>query len=231
MKLKAAHIALAALLLLLLLPACGRRGRIIPAGKMAEIYVDMFLADQWVSDNYGTRKTADTSDFYGPIFKAHGYNVQDYDRSVSHYLENPDNYSRMLDKSAEILEKRIKALKTEDERREKVKELERYLRDNLLPRVNFEQDDSLLWRPDTLAATADSLAVAADSLMVAVDSLAATDSLVATADSLVIAADSVVAVPETPQLHPLKIDTVKHAKGRDRFRTNSLKEARQLSRD
>ena len=231
MKLKAAHIALAALLLLLLLPACGRRGRIIPAGKMAEIYVDMFLADQWVSDNYGTRKTADTSDFYGPIFKAHGYNFKDYDRSVSHYLENPDNYSRMLDKSAEILEKRIKALKTEDERREKVKELERYLRDNLLPRVNFEQDDSLLWRPDTLAATADSLAVAADSLMVAVDSLAATDSLVATADSLVIAADSVVAVPETPQLHPLKIDTVKHAKGRDRFRTNSLKEARQLSRD
>ena len=213
MKLKAAHIALAALALLLLLPACGRRGRIIPAGKMAEIYVDMFLADQWVSDNYGTRKTADTSDFYGPIFKAHGYNFKDYDRSVNHYLENPENYSRLLDKSVDILEKRIKALKNEEERREKVKELERYLRDNLLPRVDFEQDDTLLWRPDTLAVGVDSL-------------VAAADSLAASADSLVAASDSLVAIKDT-----IIIDTVKHVKGRDRFRTNSLKEARQLSRD
>ena len=167
MKLKAAHIALAALVLLLLLPACGRRGRVIPAGKMAEIYVDMFLADQWVSDNYGTREVADTSDFYGPIFKAHGYNFKDYDRSVNHYLENPDNYSRLLDKSVDILEKRIKALKNEEERREKVKELEDYLKKNLLPRVDFEKDDTLLWRPDTLSASADSLAAAADSLAVA----------------------------------------------------------------
>ena len=167
MKLKAAHIALAALALLLLLPACGRRGRVIPAGKMAEIYVDMFLADQWVSDNYGTRKVADTSDFYGPIFKAHGYSFKDYDRSVNHYLENPDNYSRLLDKSVDILEKRIKALKNEEDRREKVKELEDYLKKNLLPRVDFEKDDTLLWRPDTLSASADSLAAAADSLAVA----------------------------------------------------------------
>ena len=219
MKLKAAHIALAAVALLLLLPACGRRGRIIPAGKMAEIYVDMFLADQWVSDNYGTRKVADTSDFYGPIFKAHGYNFKDYDRSVNHYLENPENYSRLLDKSVDILEKRIKALKNEEERREKVKELERYLRDNLLPRVDFEQDDTLLWRPDTLAASADSLVAAADSLAIS-------DSLAAAADSLVAVSDSLVAIKDT-----IKIDTVKHVKGRDRFRTNSFKETRELARD
>ena len=219
MKLKVAHIALAALALLLLLPACGRRGRIIPAGKMAEIYVDMFLADQWVSDNYGTRKAADTSDFYGPIFKAHGYNFKDYDRSVNHYLENPENYSRLLDKSVDILEKRIKALKNEEERREKVKELERYLRDNLLPRVDFEQDDTLLWRPDTLAASADSLVAAADSLAIS-------DSLAAAADSLVAVSDSLVAIKDT-----IKIDTVKHVKGRDRFRTNSFKETRELARD
>ena len=228
MKLKAGHIALAALSLLLLLPACGRRGRIIPANKMAEIYVDMFLADQWVSDNYGSRKVADTSDFYGPIFKAHGYNFKDYDRSVNHYLENPDNYSRMLDKSVEILEKRIKALKSEEDRREKVKELERYLKKNLLPRVDFEQDDTLLWRPDSLAAGADSLTAAHDSLK------AASDSLVAVADTLKAAADSVAAAPakpETPVQRMLKTDTVKHVKGRNRIRTDSFKEARELSWD
>ena len=133
--------------------------------------------------------------------------VQD-DRSVNHYLQNPEGYSRLLEKSADILEKRIKSLKDEQERREKVAELERYLRDNLLPRLDFEKDDSLLWRPDTLAV--DSLAV--DSLLV--DSLAV--------DSL--AVDSLVVV-DTLAAEIIK-DSIIHAKGRDRIRANSLKEAR-----
>ena len=228
MKLKVGHIALAGLLLLLLLPGCGRRGRVIPAGKLAEIYVDMFLADQWVSDNYSSRRMADTCDFYGPIFKAHGYTFKDYDRSVNHYLQNPEGYSRLLEKSVDILEKRIKSLKDEQERREKVAELERYLRDNLLPRLDFEKDDTLLWRPDTLAV--DSLSL--DSLLVdslAVDSLAvdslAVDSL-AVADSLAVPVDTVAPKPRVS----IK-DSLLNVKGRNRFRANSLKEARELARD
>ena len=208
MKLKVGHIALAGLVLLLLLPGCGRRGRVIPAGMLAEIYVDMFLADQWVSDNYSTRRVADTCDFYGPIFKAHGYTFKDYDRSVNHYLQNPEGYSHLLEKSVDILEKRIKSLKDEQERREKVAELERYLRENLLPRLDFEKDDSLLWRPDTLAV--DSLAV--DSLLV--DSLAV--------DSL--AVDSLIVV-DTLAAEIIK-DSLINAKRRNRIRANSLKEAR-----
>lgn len=208
MKLKVGHIALTGLVLLLLLPGCGRRGRVIPAGKLAEIYVDMFLADQWVSDNYSTRRVADTCDFYGPIFKAHGYTFKDYDRSVNHYLQNPEGYSHLLEKSVDILEKRIKSLKDEQERREKVAELERYLRENLLPRLDFEKDDSLLWRPDTLAV--DSLAV--DSLLV--DSLAV--------DSL--AVDSLIVV-DTLAAEIIK-DSLVNAKRRNRIRANSLKEAR-----
>ena len=225
MKLKVGHIALAALVLLLLLPGCGRRGRVIPAGKLAEIYVDMFLADQWVSDNYSSRRVADTSDFYGPIFKAHGYTFKDYDRSVNHYLHNPEGYSHLLDKSVEILEKRIKSLKDEQARREKVEELERYLRDNLLPRVDFEKDDTLLWRPDSLrvdSLAVDSLAVAADSLLADADSLQAG----------LAAADTVKAVEiPTPILHRRIIDTTNNVKGRDRFRANSFKKARELARD
>lgn len=218
MKLKAGHIVLAVLLLLLLFPGCGRRGRIIPARKMAEIYVDMFLADQWVSDNYTSRRVADTSDFYGPIFKAHGYTFKDYDRSVSHYLENPDNFSRMLDRSADILEKRTKSLKDEQTRREKVEELERYLRENLLPRVDFEQDDTLLWRPDTLSASCDSLAAAS------------LDSLAAAVDSLAMSTDSLSAIP-VPAPHRMILDTVNNVKGRDSFRTDSFKETRKFARD
>lgn len=235
MKLKVGHIALAGLVLLLLLPGCGRRGRVIPAGKLADIYVDMFLADQWVSDNYSTRRVADTSDFYGPIFQAHGYTFKDYDRSVNHYLQNPEGYSRLLEKSADILEKRIKSLKDEQTRREKVEELERYLRENLLPRLDFEKDDSLLWRPDTLAV--DSLLV--DSL--AIDSLAVADSLAAAMDSLAVSADTLAAAahkpapkaeaPVAPKSNISIKDSIIHAKGRDRIRAHSFKEARELARD
>lgn len=235
MKLKVGHIALAGLVLLLLLPGCGRRGRVIPAGKLAEIYVDMFLADQWVSDNYSTRRVADTSDFYGPIFKAHGYTFKDYDRSVNHYLQNPEGYSRLLEKSADILEKRIKSLKDEQTRREKVEELERYLRENLLPRLDFEKDDSLLWRPDTLAV--DSLLV--DSL--AIDSLAVADSLAAAMDSLAVSADTLATAahkpapkaeaPVAPKSNISIKDSLLNAKGRDRIRAHSFKEARELARD
>lgn len=235
MKLKVGHIALAGLLLLLLLPGCGRRGRVIPAGKLADIYVDMFLADQWVSDNYSTRRVADTSDFYGPIFKAHGYTFKDYDRSVNHYLQNPEGYSRLLEKSADILEKRIKSLKDEQTRREKVEELERYLRENLLPRLDFEKDDSLLWRPDSLVV--DSLAV--DSL--AVDSLAVADSLAAAMDSLAVSADTLAAAahkpapkaeaPVAPKSNISIKDSLLNVKGRDRIRAHSFKEARELARD
>lgn len=235
MKLKVGHIALAGLVLLLLLPGCGRRGRVIPAGKLADIYVDMFLADQWVSDNYSTRRVADTSDFYGPIFKAHGYTFKDYDRSVNHYLQNPEGYSRLLEKSADILEKRIKSLKDEQTRREKVEELERYLRENLLPRLDFEKDDSLLWRPDTLAV--DSLLV--DSL--AIDSLAVADSLAAAMDSLAVSADTLAAAahkpapkaeaPLAPKSNISIKDSLLNAKGRDRIRAHSFKEARELARD
>lgn len=235
MKLKVGHIALAGLVLLLLLPGCGRRGRVIPAGKLADIYVDMFLADQWVSDNYSTRRAADTCDFYGPIFKAHGYTFKDYDRSVNHYLQNPEGYSRLLEKSADILEKRIKSLKDEQTRREKVEELERYLRENLLPRLDFEKDDSLLWRPDSLVV--DSLAV--DSL--AVDSLAVADSLAAAMDSLAVSADTLAAAahkpapkaeaPVAPKSNISIKDSLLNAKGRDRIRAHSFKEARELARD
>ncbi len=235
MKLKVGHIALAGLVLLLLLPGCGRRGRVIPAGKLADIYVDMFLADQWVSDNYSTRRVADTSDFYGPIFQAHGYTFKDYDRSVNHYLQNPEGYSRLLEKSADILEKRIKSLKDEQARREKVEELERYLRENLLPRLDFEKDDSLLWRPDTLVV--DSLAV--DSL--AVDSLAVADSLAAAMDSLAVSADTLAAAahkpapkaeaPVAPKSNISIKDSLLNVKGRNRFRANSFKAARELARD
>jgi len=87
-----------------------RKGRVIPRAKMADIYYDMFVADQWLSDHSGARKTADTTLFYEPIFKAHGYTFKDFDRSVSHYLSDPERFSKVLKKVADRLDAESKRL-------------------------------------------------------------------------------------------------------------------------
>jgi len=160
MKKAAAHI-LAVLVLLLCAAGCGRRGRVIPADTMAEIYAQMFLADQWLADHSTSRKVADTTQFYGAVFKEFGYSFRDYDRSVNYYLDHPQKYTKMLEKSASILEERLAPLKAEKDRREAVKKIEDYLRRHKLPQMDFAMD-TLLWAPDTTSVDSllpDSLAL------------------------------------------------------------------------
>ncbi len=87
-----------------LLGSCSRKGRIIPRRAMEDIYYDMFMADQWLNDHYAARKVADTTLFYEPVFRSHGYSFKDFDRSVSHYLKNPEKFSKMFKR----VEKRLK---------------------------------------------------------------------------------------------------------------------------
>ena len=71
------------LLCVLVLPlSCARKGRVLSERKMASLYVDMFLADQWLRNNTELRKTADTTDFFAPVFKKHHCSFEDYDASL-----------------------------------------------------------------------------------------------------------------------------------------------------
>lgn len=104
---------LAALLLTLSLVSCNRRGRIIPREKMADIYADMLLADQWLVDHPEARKTADTTFFYEPIFEKYGYSSRDYDASLNHYLKNPDKFATLIIDARKSLEREQKRLEKE----------------------------------------------------------------------------------------------------------------------
>ena len=248
MRLSGSHILFVCLVVLTLVSGCARRGRVIPAGTFARIYADMLVADQWLSDNNRVRRTADTTNFYAPVFAKYGYSFKDYDRSVNYYLDNPGKYARLLENTTALLEKRIAELKAEEARIEEIEKLLEYLKENALPLIDFELD-TLLWRPDTLAsrdslALADSLSLA-DSLAVAdssalADSLAATDSL-ALADSLAaadglapadpLAADYAVIAGhdrQTPEKLKLKPDNVKR---RNSLRPDSLKAPGKFSRN
>ena len=78
---------------------------------MAEIYAEMLMADQWVIEHSKTRAQADTSLVYEPIFQKYGYSTADYRASVSHYMKDPERYSRILRTTSELLEAQLRELK------------------------------------------------------------------------------------------------------------------------
>ena len=88
-----------------------RNGQVIPRNKMARIYAEMLLTDQWINDNWVQNRSADTSFVYRPILRRYGYDEKDWRKSVSKYIKDPDRYSRILKKSAAMLEAREKELR------------------------------------------------------------------------------------------------------------------------
>ncbi len=96
--------------------SCGRKGKVIPRGEMAEIYAEMFVLDQRIASESDIRRMADTMLVYEPVFREHGYTSDDYRRSMAYYIKDPDRYVRILKETVEILETRRKELKSEKSR-------------------------------------------------------------------------------------------------------------------
>lgn len=109
MKPGSLHILLAAVLLSCL-SACGPKGKIIPRSKMEDVYVDLFMADQWIIANPIQSKVADTTMLYEPIFNRYGYTTQDYIASVDHYISDPKRYARILRRADEKLVAKLEKL-------------------------------------------------------------------------------------------------------------------------
>ena len=142
MRLRSANIALL-LILLATLAGCGRRGRVIPEKKLMKLYTEMYLADQWLRDHPDVRKMSDTTLFFDPIFRRHGYTFEDYDRSVHFYLDRPEKYGKLLNKASERIRKESARLQKEvDAERAYRQEIEHLL--GLYRRQDFSTD-SLRW--------------------------------------------------------------------------------------
>lgn len=209
---------------IVLAPSCRRNGpRVIPRGKLAKIYAEMFVTDQWIQNTPKLRSIADTSLVYEPILEKYGYTSEDYQHSVQHYMDDPERFSRILRTTGEILDDQIKALKRKQkelqeleakrlaESKRKYPEYELWYTE-LPPRDERDYSDTISvgWdtaslmfkfrympRTDTIYEGV-RMIVPADTLTVA-DSLAVKDSIAAV--------DSVVeikplALPENPKVRP-----------------------------
>jgi hypothetical protein len=96
-------------LVLLAAVAC-QRTRIIPKDTLADIYMDMFLADQVVREENIPHAQMDTTLVYEAVFRKYGYDTDDYLNSVRHYLKDPERFAKVFESVAKRLEGEIDAL-------------------------------------------------------------------------------------------------------------------------
>ena len=150
------YIVLTVLVCAFLLPSC-KRARIIGQRDMSKIYAEMFLADQWLNDNPSLKKTADTTRFYETIFRKYGYGFENYDASVNYYLQRPEKYRRILDRTEKRLRATQKSLEAFEAKLDKQNKILAGLGCLHLPVFSADSmkvDTSMIWSPwrDTLAA-------------------------------------------------------------------------------
>ena len=217
MKVRVAHILSVMAMLLILAGSSCSKAKVIPRGKMAEIYAEMLVMDQWILDNHRVRSQADTSLVYEPIFESYGYTTEDYRASVEHYMKDPERYSRILRRTTEILDGRIlelKEIKKAEDRRKAVKPY------RINPfRLYYHRSVQRLWEfGDSVSVEVDSLVPVLEihfhetsdttydglNMIIKIDSLAVKDSLVeidvpAVKDSISVA-DTVVSVAKESSL-------------------------------
>lgn len=111
MKKKFLHILALLVMTVTLFSSCQKEeGKVIPRSKMAKIYAEMLLVDQWLMMEPDARRRADTTLVYEPIFEKYGYDSEIYRRSIYKYLDDPERFARIFRTTIEIYDKRLKEL-------------------------------------------------------------------------------------------------------------------------
>ena len=114
-----------------------REGKVIPRGKLSEIYAEMLLMDQWIAGTPDVRRMADTSLVYEPILNKHGYTSDDYRKSVDVYMDDPERFARILRTTVSIFDQMLQDLEVQRLEQVKKDQIQKYLQDI---RVDVEFD-------------------------------------------------------------------------------------------
>ena len=155
MRRVAEYAILALVICTCLLPSC-RRVKIMSMRDMSDIYAEMFLADQWLNDNPGLKRTADTTKFYESIFRKFGYSFEDYDASVNYYLDKPEKYRKIVERAQSRLRSTQKSLESFEKAVERQNQILAGLGALHLPVFSADSvkvDTLMVWAPwrDTLS--------------------------------------------------------------------------------
>ena len=159
MKRSLKYIVLILALVLVLVPSCRKdSAKVIPRSKLAKIYAEMLVTDQWIISTPKIRNIADTSLVYDPILEKYGYTPEDYQQSVMYYLNDTERFSRILRTSGELLDKELKVMRKQQAKILRIKALMASLTipELVLFQKDFPDKDNYNWS-DSLKVRWDSL--------------------------------------------------------------------------
>lgn len=154
------HIYAVSAAVILCLACSADKASVIPRGKLARIYAEMLVMDQWVISETEFKRIADTSLVYEPIFRKYGYDTEDYRKSVAYYMNDPERYSRILRETAEILDARINELAECKKALARKHEIESFVTDfNIAEYYPYLSEEPYVHYYDSLSVEPDSGAV------------------------------------------------------------------------
>ena len=120
--------------------SCSDRAEVIPRSKLAAIYAEMLMTDQWINARTDVRRIADTSLVYEPILQKYGYDHMDYLKTVDEYMDDPERFSRILRESGDIIGKKLKGLRRELEERKRLEALKLRI-EKMTIKSDFQADE------------------------------------------------------------------------------------------
>lgn len=151
------HIYAVSVAVLLCLACSGDKPTVIPRGKLAKIYAEMLMIDQWAISETSLRRIADTSLVYEPIFQKYGFDTEDYVKSVEHYMHDPERYSRILRETSEIIDEKIAEVNEQKKAYLRQVEIQSFVTDfNIGEFYPYLSDEPYVHYYDSLAVEPDS---------------------------------------------------------------------------
>jgi len=78
---------------------------------MVEIMIEMYMFDMKIQDFHELSSLADTTLVYEAILRQHGYSFKEFNRSLTHHLQNPEKLKKKFNAQKEQLITRRNALK------------------------------------------------------------------------------------------------------------------------
>ena len=130
--------------------------KVIPRDDMAKIYAEMLLVDQWVKNDRTRSRIADTSYVYGEILSKYGYSIEDYRKSVDKYMDDPERFAMIFEKTEKILNEHIDVLNLEDKLEHTLDSIRTAKRERWFPKVRMPERQALPYINDSLAFEIDS---------------------------------------------------------------------------
>ncbi len=103
------------------LGACSKDSSVISHDEMSQIIVEMLVRDQWLNSHFEERDKADSTFVYGTIIEEFGYDRDEFNESVSFYVDHPAVFTKILEKSISLLDGRQIALENFIEQQEHFK--------------------------------------------------------------------------------------------------------------